>query len=142
MAKTSKSAPAKYADKSAGQPELLPVFDAIKKLVSVYAEGNYSVQADAPGHYELYYDRPVEVSGKHYPEVSFASVLIQKGYVGFYFFPIYINSLLKEKLAPELVQTLKGKSCFHIKKTGPVVLDQLKETLRAGYHYYQTMGWK
>jgi hypothetical protein len=54
MAKTSKSAPAKYADKSTGQPELLLVFDAIKKLVAAYAEGNYSVKADAAGHYELY----------------------------------------------------------------------------------------
>jgi hypothetical protein len=84
----------------------------------------------------------VELSGKHYPEVSFASVLIQKGYVGFYFFPVCLNDLLKERLAPELLQTLKGKTCFHIKKVDPVVLEQLKETLRIGYNYFQILGWK
>jgi hypothetical protein len=142
MAKTKKSAPAKYADKSAGQPELLPVFDMIKKLVSVYVRGNYVIKADKPSHYELYYDGPVEMSEKHYPEVSFASVLIQKGYVGFYFFPVCLNDLLKEILAPELVQMLKGETCFHIKKMDPVIQEQLKETLRIGYDYYQALGWK
>jgi hypothetical protein len=41
MAKVTKRAPVKYADKSAGQPELLPVFDVIKELVSVYARGSF-----------------------------------------------------------------------------------------------------
>ena len=142
MAKATKSKPAKYADKSAGQPELVPVFHAIKKMISFYARGNYKAKADKPGHYELYYNKEVEIQGRIHPELCFASVLIQKGYVGFYFFPVYTNDSLKQKLTPGLLKTLKGKTCFHIKNGDPVILQEIKEALQAGYDYYVSRGWK
>jgi hypothetical protein len=33
---------------------------------------------------------------------------IQKGYVGFYFMPIYVNPALRSKLAPSLKKLLKS----------------------------------
>jgi hypothetical protein len=142
LAKAAKTKPAKYSDKSAGQPELVPVFHAIKKIISSYARGNYRAKADKPGHYELYYDKEVEHQGRTYPELYFASVLIQKGYVGFYFFPAYANDSLKQKLKPGLLKTLKGKTCFHIKNGDPVMLQEIKEALQTGYDYYVFRGWK
>jgi hypothetical protein len=142
MAEASKRAPAKYADKSSGQPELIPLFNDLKKILSAYAKGNYKVKADKPGHYELYYGKEVEQHGRAYPELSFSSLLIQKGYVGFYFFPIYTNESLKDKLKPELLKTLKGETCFHIKKNDPILLQQIKEGLQYGYEYYSSKGWK
>jgi len=142
MAKATKNQPAKYSDKSAGQPELVTIFGTIKKIISDYAVGNYSVKADKPGHYELYYGKEVEVAGKRYPELSFAGLLIQKGYVGFYFFPIYIDTTLKSQLNPELLKTLKGKTCFHIKKQDPGLVRAIQEALKSGFAYYYSRGWK
>ena|SRR6478752_2390761 len=142
MAKATKTKPAKYADKSPGQPELVPLFNSIKKLIIPYAKGRYSVKADKPGHYELYYGNEIDHMGRKYPEISFAGLLIQKGYVGFYFFPIYAELSLKNKLNPELLKTLKGKTCFHIKKDDPVLLQQIKEALEIGYEYYTSKGWR
>lgn len=139
MAEKKGRAPAKYSDKSAGQPDLVSVFDQIKKLISKYSKGNYKVIADKPGHFELYYGKEVEIAGRKYPEVAFASLLVQKGYVGFYFFPVYIDASIKNKIKPELLKTLKGKTCFHIKKNDPVLLKQIGEALEAGNKYYSSI---
>jgi hypothetical protein len=141
MAKTTKSQPVKYADKSAGQPELVTLFSKIKKVISEYAGSNYTVKADKPGNYELYYGKEVEFAGRQYPELCFAGLLIQKGYVGFYFFPIYVNPALKSKLKSELLKTLKGKTCFHIKKQDPGLIREIEEALKTGYNYYSSKGW-
>jgi hypothetical protein len=141
MAKTTKSKPVKYADKSAGQPELVTLFSKIKKIISAYAGANYTVKADKPGHYELYYGKEVEIAGRQYPELCFAGLLIQKAYVGFYFFPVYIDATLKSKLNAELLKTLKGKTCFHIKKQDDFLLKAIKEALQCGYAYYSSKGW-
>lgn len=142
MAAVKKSAPAKYADKSGGQPELKPVFEKLHKLVSAYEKGNYRAKADKPGHYELCYDNDAELAGRRYPELSFAGVLIQKGYVGFYFFPVYVDEALKSRIGAGLLKTLKGKTCFHIKKNDEDLFKQIKEALETGYEYYTKKGWK
>jgi hypothetical protein len=141
MAKTTKSQPTKYADKSEGQPELVTLFSTIKKIISDYAKGNYTVKADKPGHYELYYGKEVEVAGRRYSELSFTGLLIQKGYVGFYFFPIYVDPSLKSKLNPDLLKTLKGKTCFHIKKQDAGLMKAIQEALKSGYVFYSSKGW-
>ena len=142
MAKATKTKPAKYTDKSSGQPELVSLYSAIKKLITPYSKNNYSIKADKPGHYELYFEKEIEHLGRKHAEISFAGLLIQKGYVGFYFFPIYTELSLKNKLNPELLKTLKGKTCFHIKKEDPVLLQQIKEALEIGYEYYTSKGWR
>lgn len=136
-----KSAPAKYEDKSALQPELRPIFDKIRKMIAAYAKGNYRAKADKPGHYELYYDKEVELAGRKYPELSFAAALVQKGYVGFYFLPGYVDGSLKDKIGAELLKTLKGKTCFYIKKDDGVLFKQIKEALALGYDDFKKMGW-
>ncbi len=136
-----KSAPAKYEDKSGSQPELKPVFDKIKKMIAAYEKGNYCAKADKPGHYELYYNKEVEVAGRKYPELSFASALVQKGYVGFYFFPVYIDEKLKTRIDPGLMKMLKGKTCFHIKKDDAQLLQQFKQALSLGYADYKKRCW-
>ena len=142
MAKASRTKPLKYSDKSAGQPEMDIIFHAIKKIISGFAVGNIVVKSDKPGCFELYYQKETEILGRKYPELSFASLLVQKGYVGFYFFPVYINSALKEKIPPALLQCLKGKTCFHIKNNDPVLFAQIREALDVGREFFISRGWK
>jgi len=40
-----------------------------------------------------------------------------------------------------LLRLLKGKSCFHIKKLTPELLQQIAEALDQGYRLYQARGW-
>jgi len=41
----------------------------------------------------------------------------------------------------ELLSTLKGKSCFHIKDLNPVLLTQIRQTLKDGFDLYKKRGW-
>src|ERR1700680_3534769 len=131
-----KSPPTKYSDKSNGQPELLPLFESIKGILSEYVEGNYILKGDRQGLYEVYYDKEIEIIGRKYPQLWFASILIQKGYVGFYFFPIYVQPELKGKLEPVLLKCLKGKTCFHIKKNDPQLMQAIGQALQVGFEAY------
>jgi hypothetical protein len=48
---------------------------------------------------------------------------------------------MKKVFKPELLKCLKGKSCFHIKKNDPVIMEQIKESLKIGYEMYKERGW-
>jgi hypothetical protein len=43
--------------------------------------------------------------------------------------------------APDLLQLLKGKSCFHIKELNPQLESQIEDALKKGYDLYKERGW-
>ncbi|TGM97238.1 DUF1801 domain-containing protein [Leptospira dzoumogneensis] len=131
----------KYEDKSPGQPELVPIFNEIKKLLKPYIKGSIKERGDSKGQYGLISEMEIEVNGKKKPEVYFAGILVQKGYVGFYFMPVYSEPELKKVFQPELLKCLKGKSCFYIKKKDPIILSQIEDSLKIGYDDYKKKGW-
>jgi hypothetical protein len=55
--------------------------------------------------------------------------------------PIYTDTELRILFKPELLKTLKGKSCFHLKSIDPVILRQIKEALKIGYDLFKKRGW-
>lgn len=136
-----KDRPIKYTDKSAGQPELVPIFNELKKLMQPYVKGHLIVRSDEPGQYGLWSDKIVEVFGRKRNDLYFGGLLIQKGYVGFYFMPVYADPVLLKQLHPDLVKCLKGKSCFHIKKNDPALMQHAKDALKKGYDCYKEKGW-
>jgi hypothetical protein len=131
----------KYSDKSAGQPELVPVFDQLHALISQYEKGTLEKRGGTGGQVALVITKPVVVDGRSYPEMHFAAALIQKGYVGFYFMPVYNQPGLKETLPPALNKLLKGKACYHIKQTDEVILAHIRTALETGYQAYKKAGW-
>ena len=118
------------------------IFQTIKKILSAFAKGNFIVKDDRPGCFQIYYGKEVEIMGRKYPELCFAGLLVQKGYVGFYYFPVYTNTALKQKLSPDLLKCLKGKTCFHIKKNDPDLYGHIKKALDLGHDFYSSRGWK
>ena len=130
----------KYTDKSGGQPELVPIFEEIKKLLSPYEKDEVKMRGGA-GQVMLVSEKPVVIAGRKRDEVWFASALIQKGYVGFYYMPIHGQIKVKNLIKPELLKCLKGKACFHIKKFDPLLFIQIKEALKIGYDNYKDLGW-
>jgi hypothetical protein len=85
----SKEIKIKYEDESAGQPQLVLIFDEIKKLLLPYVKCPIRLHGGDKGKIILVSEKEIEVQGRRENEVWFASALIQKGYVGFYYMPIY-----------------------------------------------------
>jgi hypothetical protein len=131
----------KYSDKSAGQPQLVPIFEAIKKMLMIYGKGNLKVRGGEGGEIAVVNDTELFILGKKRKDMWFAAALIQKGYVGFYFMPIYIYTPMKNSIPTELMKCLKGKACFHITKNDPLIMEQIKDALQMGYEDYKKKGW-
>ena len=132
----------KYTDKSPGQPhELVTIFESIKKMLLPYVKGDMKMHGGTGGQVSLVNHRPVEIEGRKKPEMWFAGALIQKGYVGFYFMPVYAEPSLTKQLHPDLAKCLKGKACFHIKKNDPALMEHVKDAIRKGYEGYKKKGW-
>ena len=131
----------KYEDKSAGQPELVPIFKELKKIMLPYGKGSIKVRGGTGGQMALVSETPVEINGKKRDEWWFGAILIQKGYVGLYFMPVHQVSERKEVFRPELLKCLKGKSCFHIKNYDPEIFKQVEEALAKGYLKHKERGW-
>ena len=139
MAGTRKSSTIKYSDKSEAQPELAAFFQQLKSILGEYVKGNYVVKDDLPGNFSVYYQRPVQLAGRTYPTLPFAALLVQKGYVGFYFFCVYTHPHLRNSIPANLLKKLKGKSCFHLKPSDNI--GEVREVLDAGYKLYSSLGW-
>ena len=131
----------KYSDKSPGQPELVPIFNEIKKLLDPYEKGTMKLFGGSEGKIVLISKKPVEILGRKRDELWFASALVQKGYVGFYYMPVYSDNSVKKLIKPELLKCLKGKACFHIKKFDKEIFSQIKEALHDGYTIWHKRGW-
>jgi len=99
------------------------------------------VKKDSPGYYELWTGKPVELAGRKFDELFFASIAIKKNFVGFYYFPIYTNPEIKKDLPPGLLKLLSGKSCFHVKKLDDNLLKDIESALEFGYRFYSKKGF-
>jgi hypothetical protein len=120
--------------------DLTQVFDTVKRLMKEY-EPPFVSKMDDEAHFDLWSNKEVVIAGKKRDEVYFAGLVIQKKHVGFYYMPVYTETDLKSVFEPELLSLLKGKSCFHLKKLDPALVDQIKAALKTGYDLYRKNGW-
>ena len=120
--------------------DLTAIFESLKALLAVYAPPLVAKMDDA-SHYDLWSVKDLVIEGRKRREVYFAGLIIQKGYVGFYYMPVYAQTELKDVFAPELLKLLKGKSCFYVKRLTPELLGQIEFALKIGYEAYQARGW-
>lgn len=124
------------------QDQLLEIFYDLKKILKPYEKGNVKARYDMEGKYDLWSEKSMVAHGKQRDEMSFVTLIIQSGYVGFYFMPIYNNTEeVQPRLGEALLKTLKGKSCFHIKSNEPALLGQVEEAMKRGFEVYQKNGW-
>ncbi|WCL49315.1 DUF1801 domain-containing protein [Leptospira sp. GIMC2001] len=131
----------KYEDKSIGQEHLIPIFRELRKLILKYKKGSIQIRQDGPGIIHLMSEKSCFYGGKNRTEISFTSALIQKGYVGFYFMPVYAESEIKKLFGNKLLSCLKGKSCFHIKELDKQIFKEIDEALAKGYTVYKENGY-
>jgi hypothetical protein len=131
----------KYADKSAGQPGLVPIFNELVSLMTSFEKGSLKKSGGKDGQVGLVSHKAVEIAGKKAKDAWFAGALVQKGFVGFYFMPVYTIPEMKSEIQPELLKCLKGKTCFHIRKMDDQVFRQIKDALKKGCDLYKKKGW-
>jgi hypothetical protein len=116
------------------------IFEQVKAAMKAY-EPPFRARKDSDKGYELWTGKEIFLAGKAREEIMFAAVLIQKNFVGFHFFPIYCLPELKEKLHPDLVKKLKGKTCFHLKKPDTQLYQQIADALKMGATAYEKLKW-
>ena len=121
-------------------PELIPLFEELKKLLVPY-EKYFSPRRDEPGYYDLWLEREVVIDGRKRDSIYFAGLIIQKSYVGFYFMPVYTHEEAAGLFGSELMATLKGKSCFYIKELTSDIEQQIRDALDIGLRLYQERDW-
>lgn len=131
----------KYNDKSAGQPELVVIFEKIRKMMAPYDRKRALVLHSKPSQALLVSHKPVTIDGRPRKELWFVSALVQKGYVGFYYMPIYAESEMRKHFSEAFLKTLKGKACFHIKKDTPEMMSDIKKAIDLGYKEYAKREW-
>ena len=127
------------------------IFDELKKIMEKYTPPfSVKIPSDAlkkKKSYELTSYKKVVIAGRPKDEVYFAGIIIQKDYVGFYYMLAYADPGLqdrldvRDKLSPEFLALMKGKSCFYIRSTDKAVLDQVKKALDIALKYYKEIGW-
>lgn len=124
------------------QEELLDIFHAVMKEVKPYEKGYLKPRIDIEGKYDLWTEKPGMVAaGRAFKELSLVAVIVQSNYVGFYFMPVYTTEAVKAQLHPDLLKTLKGKACFHIKTTDKELMKHIKAAMKTGSDAYKANGW-
>ena len=98
---------------------------------------------DKEGVYELMGNKPVPYGSKKIivPGMYFCSVVARKDMISFYFFPIYYHTTDFIDLIPTLAKSLKGKTCFNIKKPEQVNVKELDALLKKGVQTWKKLGY-
>ena len=109
--------------------EKLDIFKRLKAILKKF-EDPLKPKFDLDSKYDLWSFKKVEIAGSKRKEVSFASIIIQSSYVGFYYMPIYTDVSLQDVFKPELLKLLRGKNCFHIRELTPELEKQITEALK------------
>jgi hypothetical protein len=101
------------------------------------------VSKEKEGVYELMGNKSVPYGSKKImvPGMYFSSVVARKDMVSFYFFPLYFHEKDYEKIIPNLMKCLKGKTCFNFKKTEQVNTKELDAMLKKGIKAWEKSGY-
>lgn len=116
------------------------IFKKLKGILKGCSEG-LQVTANEEGKYELYGTKEVTQGKKTVDKMYFGSAVIKKGHVAYYFFPIYTHRMAFGELPEGLGKAMKGKSCFHVKKDDPELLEQIGEMTKKGLEIYKEADW-
>ncbi|WP_445475539.1 hypothetical protein ACT9XH_02005 [Methanococcoides methylutens] len=122
------------------EDEKQKIFLELRSIVSSYVPP-LVVRIDEKKHYDVYGSKTVQVGKTKKDGIYFASIIIQKYHVGFYFFPIYTHREKFNDEPEELMKLLKGKSCFHLKKFDESIFDDIKWIIDKGMEIYKEEGW-
>ena len=88
--------------------------------------------------------KPVAIPGAYGGkpmDKAVAAIIEQKGYIGFYCSPGYLQDGSGADAPPALVKFLKGKSCFHLTRLDAGLEKAIEGALKAGTKLFKERGW-
>lgn len=121
--------------------DLVEIFQTIRAEMQPYATEGFDARVNKDTIYELWSEKEVEIDGRKKNGVYFAGLTIRKGYVGFYYMPVYAETEIKAIFHPSLLKLLKGKACFHIKQLDDQLVGQITDALAIGFKLYKQNEW-
>ena len=86
-----------------------------------------------------YYYLDTHTIGKNKKPIMFAAARIGKGYVSYYFMPVYGGAI--KGMSPALKKRMQGKACFNFTKRDAELLSELSRVTRQGYDAWRKIGW-
>jgi hypothetical protein len=114
--------------------EFEAVFADLRAILADY-EPKLKVVRDKPGDYYL----DTHTLGKNKKPIMFAAARIGKGYVSYYFMPVYSGVI--KGMSPALKKRMQGKACFNFTKCDPELFSELSRVTRQGYEAWRKIGW-
>lgn len=124
-------------------PELQKqIFEKIKSVLQKQSPPMV-ISKNTKDCFELIGNKPVPYGSKKeiVPGMYFSSVAARKNMISFYFFPIYFHTDEFKPLISTMIKTLKGKTCFNIKKTEEVDEKELAALLKKGAEMWRKNGY-
>ena len=131
-------------------PDLLPVYDELRRRLSRYAgglrESSNLTDANASGSRKA--DEPDDLTyvllgapTSTYPDGQlFASVKVGRRYVSYHLMPLYLGITPEGGLTPELARRRQGKTCFNFTRVDDALFDELEDVTAAGKAEYERLG--
>lgn len=116
------------------------IFVALKSLLAACLP-RLKARQDTEKRFDIYGRKKVTVGKKEVDGMYFASAIIQKNFVGFYFFPNYTHPMEFADMPGDLRKCLKGKSCFHIMRSDAKTIKEIRALLKKGMNIYKKEGW-
>ena len=108
------------------------VFDRLKQMLEEYAP-LLTVKVNGPTEYSL----DASYSEKYARDLFFGAVKIQKRYVSYYLFPVYMFPDLLEGISPGLKKHMQGKSCFNFNAIDEILFTELSSLTRSCFERFQ-----
>ena len=119
--------------------EVNDIWDTLKEQLASLSP-SVQVRVDKETNFEVAGTKPVMQGKQQVDGHYFANIVPKPKDIRLYFFPIYTHSTEFDPLSPELQRSLKGKSCFHIKKLSPEMEAEIARMLKHGLELYQRDG--
>jgi hypothetical protein len=116
------------------QREYELAFQGLRKILKPY-DKKLRVIKDGPGNY-MNESRSIRYQGK---PVMFANIM-QKSYVSFHLFPVYVFPDLLKGMSPELKKRMQGKTCWNFKKAEDALFAELREIVSESFQRFAELG--
>jgi hypothetical protein len=110
------------------------VFQALRTVLEPYIAEMNVVQDNERG---LYLNTRTMM--KNGQPLFFASIAINKNYVSFYVFPVYMYPDLVDGFGT-MKKRMQGKSCFNFRKVDSDQVEKMRALVKAGYDRLKTEG--
>lgn len=125
------------------------MFESLKDILTRFESDSLELRNNTIGsttrekkkQLHLYGKQEVSIGSRKSQQTYVAGIIQQKGYVGFYFMPIYSHPDVFNSISSELKNMLKGKSCFHVKELSPSLEKELGGMIQKGIDLYSKEEW-